>query len=143
MIDARGRGGMGLLDGIEKLITEHGSASILRERIAFAREQYSALESRVSELQRENERLNSANASLHARIRDLEQQLSQMEARNASAQACDHCGSTRLKRVGNRPDPTFGDLGVIAPGKAWERGIEAERRERGCGLPPIPRAALA
>lgn len=103
---------MGLLEGMEKLITEHGSAAILRERIALARDQYAALESRVVNLQKDNERLNSANASLHARIRALERQLSGAHSVDASGHACDHCGSINLKRTGNRPDPTFGDLGV-------------------------------
>jgi DNA-binding MarR family transcriptional regulator len=31
---------------------------------------------------------------------------------NPNGYACDHCGSTKLKRIGNRPDPTFGELGV-------------------------------
>lgn len=103
---------MGLLEGMEKLITEHGSAAILRERIALAREQYAALESRVVSLQKDNEQLNSANASLHARLRALERQLSDAHSVDASGHACDHCGSIKLKRTGNRPDPTFGDLGV-------------------------------
>ena len=38
-----------LLDGIEKLINEHGSAVILHERIALAKDQYAALERQVRE----------------------------------------------------------------------------------------------
>lgn len=103
---------MGLLDGIEKLITEHGSAAILRERIALAREQYAALEKKTSELQAENERLESSSAKLQEHIRELEQQLSQVHSGNPSAYVCDHCGSPRLKRIGNRLDPTFSELGI-------------------------------
>ncbi len=40
---------MGLLDGIEKLINEHGSVVILKERIALAAEQYSTLEAEKNE----------------------------------------------------------------------------------------------
>jgi hypothetical protein len=40
---------MGLFDNIEKLINEHGSATILRERIIQAQEQYAALEKRAAE----------------------------------------------------------------------------------------------
>jgi len=43
--------GMGFLDGIEKVITEHGSAAILNQQLAFARDQYAALERQVTELQ--------------------------------------------------------------------------------------------
>jgi len=39
---------MGLLDGLEKLINEHGSAAILKERIALANDKYSALEKELS-----------------------------------------------------------------------------------------------
>lgn len=38
-----------LLGEIERLITEHGSATILKERIAFASDQYVALERKLSE----------------------------------------------------------------------------------------------
>jgi hypothetical protein len=40
---------MGMLDGIEKLINEHGSSAILKERIDFAKDQYAALERQVRE----------------------------------------------------------------------------------------------
>lgn len=35
---------MDIFGGIEKLITEHGSAAILRERISLAAQQYTILE---------------------------------------------------------------------------------------------------
>ena len=46
---------MGLLEGIEKLITEHGSAGILRERIALAEQNYAALQSERDNLKSENQ----------------------------------------------------------------------------------------
>ncbi len=42
---------MSIFDSIEKLITEHGSAAILSQQLAFARDQFDALERKVSELQ--------------------------------------------------------------------------------------------
>ena len=48
---------MSIFGEIERLITEHGSAAILRERLALAADQYAALEKKVSELQCENETL--------------------------------------------------------------------------------------
>ena len=39
---------MGLLDGLERLINEHGSAVILKERIALANDQYVALGQKLS-----------------------------------------------------------------------------------------------
>lgn len=64
---------MGLLDGFEKLINEHGSAVILKERIALANDKYAALEQklsaselRVTELEAENKtfRLNLEKATV-------------------------------------------------------------------------------
>ena len=55
---------MGLLDGIEKIINEHGSAVILKERIALAEDKYAALgqklalsETRVAVLEGEKKAL--------------------------------------------------------------------------------------
>ncbi len=48
---------MNIFSEIERLITEHGSATILRERLALAADQYAALERKLSELQSENETL--------------------------------------------------------------------------------------
>ncbi|MBB1073739.1 hypothetical protein HUU62_04855 [Rhodoferax sp. 4810] len=101
---------MGLLDGIEKLITEHGSASILRERIALVNDKYSALESENNGLRSENETLKYNNTKLQEQARNLENQL--CHNTNPHGYVCDHCGSSNLKRTGSRPDPTFGELGV-------------------------------
>ena len=48
---------MSIFDGIEKLITEHGSAGVLTQQLAFARQQFSHLEKQVSDLQLESGRL--------------------------------------------------------------------------------------
>ncbi|MEC5127849.1 hypothetical protein VSU19_13875 [Verrucomicrobiales bacterium BCK34] len=48
---------MSIFSDIEKLITEHGSASILKERLALAADKYSTLESENETLKAENEAL--------------------------------------------------------------------------------------
>jgi hypothetical protein len=48
---------MGLFDNIEKLINEHGSAVILKERLLLAEDKYSALERKASALETENAKL--------------------------------------------------------------------------------------
>lgn len=48
---------MNPFDAIEKLIAEHGSAAILRERIAQAKEQQASLEKENASLKTENARL--------------------------------------------------------------------------------------
>ncbi len=75
---------MGLLDGIEKLINEHGSSAILRERIALANDKYAALEAKMRrlesekvELERENGRLRVDLHKTQEQVRNLEGQLKQ------------------------------------------------------------------
>jgi hypothetical protein len=41
---------IGIFDGLTQLINEHGSATVLRERIALAADQYNALEKKVTDL---------------------------------------------------------------------------------------------
>jgi len=108
---------MGIFQDIERLITEHGSAAILRERLSLAADQYSALEKKVTELeaktvelQAENTQLESETSKLHEQVRNLKGRATQNT--NPSGYVCDHCGSSNLKRTGSRPDPTFGPLGV-------------------------------
>ena len=45
---------MSLFDDFEKLINEHGSANIFRERLLLAEDKYSALEKKAGELKTEN-----------------------------------------------------------------------------------------
>lgn len=59
---------MGVLDGIERLINEHGSAVILKERIELANYKYASLETA-------NSRLESENAALRERVRSLEERI--------------------------------------------------------------------
>ncbi len=117
---------MGLLDGLEKLINEHGSAAILKERIALANDKYSLLENKNEILEEKNSILEKKIKSLEMenktfqlnlqqakqKIRQLEEQISKVHNSNPDGYVCDHCGSPSLTRIGSRPDPTFGDLGV-------------------------------
>ncbi len=59
---------MGLLDAIDRLITERGSAAVLREHLALIRTQAQALERQVGELQQET-------ARQKRRITELEQHI--------------------------------------------------------------------
>ena len=74
---------MGLLDGFEKLINEHGSAAILKERIALANDKFAILESentqlkvKVSILEAENAALKLDNEESQKQRRALEEKLS-------------------------------------------------------------------
>lgn len=94
---------MSIFQDIERLITEHGSAAILRERLALAAEQYAALEKKVVELQAENERLESENSKLQEQVSNFKSSPAQNS--NPNGYVCDHCGSSNLKRTGSRLDP--------------------------------------
>jgi len=50
---------MNIFDGIEKLITEHGSAVILSQQLSFAKDQFSDLERKVADLQTQIGRLDA------------------------------------------------------------------------------------
>jgi hypothetical protein len=63
---------MGFLDELEKLINEHGSAAILKERIALANDKYAALEEKIGALRAENDILRSENGKLVAQVHELE-----------------------------------------------------------------------
>lgn len=121
---------MGLLDNFEKLINEHGSATILRERLELFRDQIAALSkenalltSRVADLTNERVILSGENARLKLEISELnftkkeeDQQIRQLKDSthndNPDGYACDHCGSKSLKRTGSRLDPVYAKLGV-------------------------------
>jgi len=73
---------MGLLDGIQRLINEHGSSVILKERIALANDKYSALEQKLSaseirehDLASENERLRLDLEKAHVQINQLQERI--------------------------------------------------------------------
>jgi chromosome segregation ATPase len=89
--------GIPFLGEVEKLINEHGSAAILKERIALANDKYAALEAKVADLtakiaileaenaklqeekavlQAENERLKVDNKQLTIQIQNLDKTLS-------------------------------------------------------------------
>lgn len=76
---------MGFLDGIEKLINEHGSATILKERITLANDKYAALEQKFSESElsvkkseSENEALRLDNSKLQEQLCSLKKELSEI-----------------------------------------------------------------
>ena len=101
---------MGFLDGIEKLITEHGSAVILKERLALASDQYAALEKKSNDLQTENERLKLDLEECKKQRRAFEEKLA--HGGNPEKYVCDHCASANLNRTGTRPHPKLGAVGL-------------------------------
>lgn len=73
---------MGIFDGLEKLINEHGSAVILKERIALANDKYADLEKKLADsalrekqLESEKQGFELQNLKLKEKIRNLEEKL--------------------------------------------------------------------
>jgi tRNA(Ile2) C34 agmatinyltransferase TiaS len=75
---------MGLLANLERLVNEHGSAVILKERLELLRDQAKALEKRVADLERDN--------------RNLQQRLDQLQRQVTPKNFVEHRG-VLLKRT--------------------------------------------
>lgn len=88
----------------EKLINEHGSSAILKERLTILKDEYAAME-------KTNNNLTMENLQLKTELDTLKKELSRFKSIHTDF-ACDHCGSTNLKREGAKPHPIFGDSGV-------------------------------
>ena len=69
---------MGLLDGIEKLINEHGSAVILKERIELANDKYSALEQKTIELEQKVTVLDNENTALRRSLEEAQNEINNL-----------------------------------------------------------------
>ena len=64
-----------MLDMFEKLINEHGSAVILKERIELINDRYEALETKLTNSEKENELLKTENKLLVQQLQQLEKQV--------------------------------------------------------------------
>lgn len=73
---------MGLFDGIEKPINEHGSAKILAERIALAKDEYAALEKKLADSDACAKAAELKTANLEAEKKRLEIELQQLKEKN-------------------------------------------------------------
>lgn len=101
-----------MLQLFEKLINEHGSSTILKERLTILKDEYTQIETAKAELQAKNGALEAKLEQEQKRANRLEAELAALKSGVLAKYVCDHCGSPNLKRTGNRPDPTFGRLGV-------------------------------
>lgn len=82
---------MGWLDPLERLINEHGSASLLRERIALANDQYAVLQGKLDAAEAEKARLNAELESARAEVAELRRHQAEVERQrhDKSARASD------------------------------------------------------
>lgn len=108
---------LGTLGALVASLGNVQSASVLKERVALATEQLALVRTELADLQAELAEAKSQLAASSQRERALQEQLQALqdggdELARRKGWTCDACGGTRLKRVGVRPDPSFGDLGV-------------------------------
>ncbi len=94
-----------LLNKLEALINERGSAAVLREHPSLLRE-------RVGALERENADLRTQLQQAQACLQDNESRLERFSQDNPDGWRCDGCGSIDLLRAGSRPDPVFKSVGI-------------------------------
>lgn len=102
---------------IEKLINEHGSATILKERILLLKDQHAVLidknisyekeitnlGSKICELENQISDFQIVKQNLELNVNKLKNEVDSFHNSNPDKHACDHCGSGRLKRTGSRP----------------------------------------
>ncbi|UJP04418.1 MAG: hypothetical protein LZF61_05905 [Nitrosomonas sp.] len=117
---------MNIFTEIERLITEHGSAAILKERIAFLRDQFDVLKSqknvleeeitilkaKVVSLEKEIQVLNEGSTNLEINNSNLDSQIDDLHIGNPEKHSCDHCGSSKIKSTGSRINTKYGWMGV-------------------------------
>ena len=89
---------MGLIEYIDKLVTEHGSASVLDKHLTFVREQAQAMEKKVAELDQEN-------TTLKKRITQLEGQIAAKSARDEFVES--HGALFKRKPTGGYHDAVY------------------------------------
>lgn len=94
-----------LLNKVEALINERGSAAVLREHLSLLRE-------RIGALERENADLRAQVEQAQAQAQESQQRLSRFANDNPKGLRCNGCGSIDLQRAGAKRDNIFGDLGV-------------------------------
>lgn len=97
-----------ILSEIERLIIEHGSAAVLYERLAFAKEQYKATEQQLQESQAKNGELADENRQLRKENDELKRKVAELQSfshcfgilwdQNGTP-FCTHCQKSGLRIV--------------------------------------------
>jgi hypothetical protein len=77
---------MNILELLEKLINEHGSAAIKGEQIALLKEQFSVLKSESALLKGENLQLKTENVNLRLENKDLRSEINRRDQLNEQFQ---------------------------------------------------------
>jgi len=116
---------MSFFTEIERLINEHGSSTILKERILFLKEKHvvfvsenithktkiAELGTQVRQLKNEITQLHEINEKLSFDSKQLKNQFERFHNSGPKGHVCDHDDSDRLKSTGNKPNKRFGMIG--------------------------------
>lgn len=99
---------MGLLDGLEKLINEHGSATILKERIELANDKYAALEQKLADSELRAKQLESDNQALRSDLQEAKVEIQNLKklTEKSHSDRLEEVKEKILLLVSNRPDLT-------------------------------------
>lgn len=95
-----------LFNPLERLINEHGSATILRDHVALFKDQLAILKEKFSILESENETLKAENENLKTQIEEI------MRDKNIEGDLCPYCRQPRGQLMELKPHKIFGDVGV-------------------------------
>jgi outer membrane murein-binding lipoprotein Lpp len=82
---------MGIFDGIEKLINEHGSAKILGERLLLAKDQNAAQEKRISELDAQFKQAQTDIATLRLQLQSCQEENERTKQEIQKIKYCECC----------------------------------------------------
>ena len=116
---------MNFFTEIERLINEHDSSTILKERILLLKEKHAVfvsenithktkiaeLGTQVRQLNNDMTRLHEINEKLGFDNKQLKNKIKSFHHSGPKGHVSDHRGSDRLKSTGNRPNERFGKMG--------------------------------
>ena len=98
---------------IEKLITEHGSASILREHINLLKEKFSLLEKENSSLKEEKEILSKKNRDLISQLEKATNEKESLKKLNQELQGAAYQEKEKLGEVPDNRDSAYFMIGKL------------------------------
>ena len=97
-----------MLEMLKDLINEHGSSTILKERLELFSDRYSVLEAECNQLRDGNGALSHELELAKTRIRDLEQQVREIDVPEILVSPD---GANVLRVLFKQEDPTFEEIG--------------------------------
>lgn len=92
---------MGLLDAINKLVSEHGSASIMKQRLELLKDQAAVIDKKLATAEAENQRLKKENQRLITENQRLQEEVVKLKAAASSVNDLPKEAVQLLQRIAN------------------------------------------